>query len=118
VKKIYQPFIIEKSKHIIGLLEESNFFNDYEIEDTSFAQDYISNILTEKFITGDFDFDEITHEIFTENEFDSLLKNIIAGSVLEQLKKKGMVDSYEDTNSEEMFFITEKGKEFLKKNNN
>ena len=43
-----------------------------------------------------------------------ILKELIAGSVLYDLKQKGYVESYEDDTTEEMFFLTKKGKKFLK----
>ncbi len=52
--------------------------------------------------------------MFTEEEFETLLKEIIAGTVLEELKSKGLVGSYEDEDTEEMFFLTPKGKKYLK----
>jgi len=39
---------------------------------------------------------------------------MVAGSVLNELKNSGLVDSYEDDNTEEMFFLTKKGKKLLK----
>jgi DNA-binding PadR family transcriptional regulator len=38
----------------------------------------------------------------------------VAGSILYELKDKGYVNSYEDDNTEEMFFLTKKGKKYLK----
>jgi predicted transcriptional regulator len=38
----------------------------------------------------------------------------VAGTILNELKTKGLVNSYEDDNTEEMFFLTEKGKKVLK----
>jgi hypothetical protein len=34
-----------------------------------------------------------------------------------ELKEKGFVDSYEDDNTEEMFFLTDEGKKFVKESN-
>ena len=112
MSKIYQPIVIERTNEIIETLVETNFFLDYEIEVTDFAKNHISNMLTEKFINGDTDLTE--DEIFTEDEFDSLLREIVAGTILNELKTKGLVNSYEDDNTEEMFFLTEKGKKVLK----
>ena len=52
--------------------------------------------------------------MFTEDEFEVILRELVAGSVLYELKDKGLVDSYEDDNTEEMFFLTEEGKKHLK----
>ena len=112
MSKIYQPIVIERTNEIIETLVETNFFLDYEIEVTDFAKNHISNMLTEKFINGDTDLTD--DEIFTEDEFDTLLREIVAGTILNELKMKGLVNSYEDDNTEEMFFLTEKGKKVLK----
>jgi hypothetical protein len=108
MSKIYQPFILEKVEEILIVLEETNFFEEHELEDRSFAKKYMSDILTNKFINGQIDSEST--EIFTEDEFGNMLKQIIAGTVLLELKKKGYVNSYEDDDTEEIFFLTEEGK--------
>ena len=45
---------------------------------------------------------------------EQFLKEIIAGSLLYELQAKGIVDSIEDENNEERFFLTDKGKEIAK----
>lgn len=112
MSKIYQPIVIQEAEHLIEGLKESLFFDDYEIEDLTYAKQHILNLMTEKFINGQLD-SEID-EIFSEDEFEQLLKEIVAGSLLYELKQKGLVNSYEDENTEEMFFLTEKGKSYLK----
>ena len=111
--KIYQPIVIEKCDIILESLTE--FFEDYEIESLDFAKKYMCDKLTEKFILGELDNEEEdTLFLFTEEEFEVILKELIAGSVLYDLKQKGYVESYEDDTTEEMFFLTKKGKKFLK----
>lgn len=109
--KIYQPSIIKKVDEIIKILIEINFFNDYEIDDFDFAKTYLSDKLTEKFIQGNLGEND---ELLTEGEFETCLKEIIAGSTLHELKRKGLIGSYEDDNVEEVFFLTEDGKKLLK----
>lgn len=109
--KIYQPSVIEKANEIISILEEEGFFIDYEIDNYEFTTTYLRNKLTEKFIVGNLD---DIDEIFTDEEFGIMLKEIVAGSILEELKKKGLVGSYDDEDTEEIFFLTEEGKEYVK----
>lgn len=111
--KIYQPSVIEKANEIILILEEEGFFVSHEIDDYNFATTYLRDKLTEKFIFGSLDDD---NETFTDEEFEVMLKEIVAGSVLEELKRKGLVGSYDDENTEEIFFLTEEGKKYLKNN--
>jgi predicted transcriptional regulator len=111
MSKIYQPIVIEEAERIIDGLSESGFFKDYEIKNLTFAKKRIMDILTDKFINGTL-FDE-ENDLFTDLEFDQLLKGLISGSILYDLKEKGLVDSYEDENTEEVFFLTEEGKKHM-----
>ena len=116
MSKIYQPIVIEMTNEIITDLVESEFFADYEIQSTEFAKKYLQDKLTEKFILGELDNNEDEFlGVFNDDEFDIVLREIVAGSVLYELKEKGLVDSYEDDSTEEMFFLTEEGKKHMKK---
>lgn len=108
----YQPIVIEETENLIQGLIESQFFIDYEIDDYSFARQHILDLLTKKFIDGLLEDEEI--ELFTEDEFAKLLQEILAGSLLYDLKEKGLINSYEDDDTEEVFFVTEEGKKLLK----
>jgi hypothetical protein len=109
---IYQPFIIEEANRFVESLEQSGFFIDFEIEDKNFALNYFCEKLTEKFIQGTLD--ENIY-IFTDEEMDTFLNEIMVGSILFELQKDGIVDFIEDENNEERFFLTEKGKKIAKK---
>lgn len=114
--KIYQPIVIEMCDEIITDLVETEFFKDYEIESTDFARKYLLDKLTEKFILGELENDEDEFlGVFNDDEFEVVLREIVAGSVLYELKSRGLVDSYEDDTTEEMFFLTKKGKKLMKK---
>lgn len=116
MNKIYQPVVIEMTNEIISDLTESLFFEDYEIQSTTFAEKYLLDKLTEKFILGELEGDDDEFlGVFNDDEFEVVLREIVAGSVLYELKEKGLVDSYEDDTTEEMFFLTKKGKRVMKK---
>lgn len=100
------------TEEIIVTLQEEKFFEDFEIVDLTYARKRITEEVTKKFILNDLD-DE--YEIFNEEEFDKILKEIVAEDVLRSLQKKGLVNSYEDEGVEEIFFLTDAGKEELKK---
>ena len=110
-KRIYQPIIVEFCNKYIDSFVNSGFFDEHGIEDDTFARNHLSDILTEKLINGGLDENE---DFFTDDEFEQLLREIVAGSILYQLKSKGLFDSYEDDNTEEIFFLTEKGKKLMK----
>ena len=113
MSKIYQPIVIEKEEELIEGLKEDHFFEDYEITNFDFVKTHIMDDLTEKFINGALD--EDFEEMYSEEEFEQLLKELVAGSILYELKEKGIVNSYQDENTDEMFFLTEKGKKVMKK---
>ena len=116
MSKIYQPIVIEMTNEIITDLVETEFFSDYEIQSTEFAKKYLLDKLTEKFILGELENDEDEFlGVFNDDEFEVVLREIVAGSVLYELKERGLVDSYEDETTEEMFFLTKKGKRVMKK---
>lgn len=118
MNKIYQPIVIEMTNEIISDLVESEFLKDYEITSTVFAEKYLMDKLTEKFILGELEDDkEEFLGVFNDQEFEVVIREIIAGSVLYELKEKGLVDSYEDDSTEEMFFLTEEGKKHMRKSN-
>lgn len=112
MNKIYQPIVLEQVENLIEGLKLSKFFEEYEINDLKFTRNHLSVILTEKFIEGKIDDPE---NMFTEDEFDKLLRDLVVGSLLYELKDKGYVNSYDDEGSEEIFFLTEDGKKHLKK---
>ena len=115
MNKVYQPIVIEETEYFIEGLADAGFFEDYDIKDLTFVRTHLLDIFTEKFINGLLNDDDL--ELFGEDEFDTLLKQLVAGSILFELKEKGFVDSYEDDNTEEMFFLTDEGKKHVKNTN-
>jgi len=113
MSKFYQPIVIDKAKEILFVLRESDFFTEYEIEDETFAMNYLCDKLTIKFINGQLDEDSF-EDLFNEDEMEKFLREIIAGSLLTELQANGIIDSIEDENNEERFFLTDKGKEIAK----
>jgi hypothetical protein len=107
----YLPKIETITEEIIQTLIEDEFFKDFEIEDYSYARKRIAEELTNKFLIDGLDEE---NGIFSEDEFDKLLKEIAAEDVLRSLQKRGLINSYEDENTEEIFFLTEKGREEMK----
>lgn len=109
----FLPKIEEFTEEIIQTLVDDKFFEDFEIHDQTYARKRLSEELTKKFLINGLE-DE-GDGIFTEDEFDVILKEIAAESVLRDLQKRGYVNSYEDEYTEETFFLTELGKEELNK---
>lgn len=104
----YLPKIQEITEEIIASLVEDNYFTEFEISSEDYARKRISDELTRKFLENGLDNEDEGY--FTEDEFDTILKEIIAEDVLRSLQKNGLIDSYEDDETEEMFFLTDLGK--------
>lgn len=115
MQTVYQPIVIEECNGIIEILRETNFFEDYQIKTEEFAFDYFCKELTKKFISGELSGDGEFDELFTEEEMDTHLRHIIVGSILHEMQKEGIIDSIEDENNEDRFFLTEKGKQIASK---
>lgn len=112
----YLPKIQEITEEIITTLVEDNYFTEFEISSQDYARKRISDELTRKFLENGLDNEEEGY--FTEDEFDTILKEIIAEDVLRTLQKNGLIDSYEDDETEEMFFLTDLGKTQVDKMDN
>jgi Lhr-like helicase len=111
--KKYQPIVLNHASAIIDTLRETNFFVDYELKSEEYAMNYICEKLTEKFIQGGLN-DEFGIELFSEDEIGKFFREIVAGSILMELQEKGIIDSIEDENNEERFFLTDLGKNLAK----
>lgn len=105
----YLPIITEKAQDLMMVLEETEFFEDYEIKDRGFAFDYLCEKLTIKFINGNLEDDG---PLFTEDEMEKYLREIIVGSIVSDLQIDGILDSVENEEKEEFLFLTEKGKKY------
>jgi hypothetical protein len=109
----YLPKIEKIAQELIDTLVEDNFFEEFEITDFSYTKKRFCDELTLKFIDGKLNFDE--DDLFTEDELDLILREIVAENTLRSLKIGGFINSYEDDTVEETFFLTEKGKTELSK---
>ena len=107
----YQPIVLSHAENIIEAFNESGFFEDYEIEDKNYARQYLCDKLTEKFILGELN-EDLDEPVFSEDEMEKYLREIIAGTYLTELQEKGLIDSIEDENEEERFFLTDLGKKY------
>lgn len=113
MSKTYQPFIVKLSEELIEILDKQvNFFQEENITSTDYAKMAICELLTEKFLRGEISSDEEEGPRFTEDEFKTLLSQIVTNNALSGLVEKGLINFLEDEDGEEMFFLTSKGKEY------
>lgn len=105
----YLPKIQKITEGYISDLVEDNFFVDFEISSHDYAIKRISDELTLKFLDNGLNNED--EDYFGEDEFHDILQEIVAEDVLRSLQNKGLINSYEDEQTEELFFLTELGKE-------
>ena len=111
-KIYYQPIVIKIATELITIFRESYFFTDNKIESEDYAMDYMCNVLTQKLIDGVLN-EEQNEELFTDEEMETYLSEIVTYNLLNNLKNKGLLNTIEDENNEEGFFLTELGKEIV-----
>lgn len=105
----FLPIVKEKAEYIINILSENNFFSDNFISDTTYATYRLSLTLTDKFINGEL-LNENDNVVFDEDEMETILTEIIVQNALDNLKNKGIIDSVLNEDNEEIFFLTQEGK--------
>jgi hypothetical protein len=109
----YIPKVEAIADDIIQTLIEDKFFEDFEIKDYSYTRKRFCDELTAKFLLNGLEDEGIS--LFNDEEFDKILKEVIAEDILRTLQKNGLINSYEDENTEEVFFLTDKGREEVEK---
>lgn len=105
----FLPIVKEKAEYIVNILSENNFFSDNFISDTTYATYRLSLTLTDKFINGEL-LNENDNVVFDEDEMETILTEIIVQNALDNLKNKGIIDSVLNEDNEEIFFLTQEGK--------
>lgn len=106
-RKIYQPEIRENSIDLLKILKETISDDVQEFKELNYEEDaidIISQHLTNEFIKGDISLNEMD---ISENVIDNIIGEIIFNESIQNLKKEGYLDSFDD---DESFFLTKKGK--------
>lgn len=110
-EKIYPEPVLKQVEYILKeVFADNQFFIENDIRDFELgmecAKKIMSDLFTEKFIAGD----ELVFS--SEEELHKTLCMINAETALRGLAKKGLIDYYfDDEKSEDVFFLTEKGKQ-------
>lgn len=114
MNKIYTPQIEDYVKEVVDILSISdelcgNFFEVETPEDPILGKELLYEIIADKatdnFILGE-------SFILTEEQFYEAFRDVKIRVALQTLKQKNLIDSIEDENGEEIFFLTEKGKNY------
>ena len=105
----YQPFILKKADEILEILKE-------DIQYSDFIKNRLCSILTDKFIMGELSAEDPVNSVF--NNEDELLLFINEALVYEDIKhliELGFVGYLDEGDKRgDIFFITEKGKDYVK----
>lgn len=120
MKKTFQPFIVSKAEEIINFLQNNgtNIFEDLGIKSTDYTKERLCDMLTEKFISGEYNENDDIIDLFPSDKLlMSFLAEMSTKSDLDNLIEKGLVGSLDDDDGNDYYFITEKGKECVKQMN-
>jgi len=107
----YQPKIIQITEDIINGMEYDGFLKRFNITNIDFIKKYLLDLLTEKFINDDLEDED--GGIFTEEEFDKMLIDIVKKHAIQTLVNDGVINTYEDETTDEVVFLTKKGKKLM-----
>ena len=120
MEKIYQPFIITKADEIINFMKTGfDVFEDIGVKSTEYTKERLCDILTERFIKGEYNENDEILDIFSNDDIlTSFLSEISIQSDLKSLIDKGLIGLLDDDNGRDFYFVTKKGKECVKQMNN
>jgi hypothetical protein len=108
MKKTYQPFIIKKVNEILEILKD-------DINPSEHIKERLCMILTKKFIDGNLSAEDDVRMVFdSEEELLRFVNECYTYESLVSLMEKGFVNVYDD-DDDELFFLTEKGKQYVEK---
>lgn len=116
MSKIYSPQVIEYTQKAIDSLSEKdemlegNFFEIETPQNPELGKEILYGLIadkaTENFLQRE---DQSLH--LDEDQFYEVFNDVILHVSLDNLKNKGLINSYEDENGEELYFLTETGKQ-------
>lgn len=115
MNKVYPEKVVIAGNRIFDYLtKEDEIFMEFSEKEIEVAKEIFFDHLTEKFLNDEFDDDK---PIYSEDELDEILNQILVNNVLTGMEEDGLLNSYEDENTEKIFFLTDKGKEIAKELN-
>jgi hypothetical protein len=84
-------------------------FMEIEKVDKDILRELLGDSLIPKFCGG-------LDLVWEEEEFEEILKVSIVATTLKNMKETGLINSFEDEDGEETYFLTEKGKQYSQEN--
>jgi hypothetical protein len=95
------------SKTLTGFLTEEGFFEEYGVN-PKIGVPVMERRLCESVLPTWLNDGEMT---ISEDNLESIMRTTVTEALLIGLKGKGLIDSVEDAEGEEVFFLTSQGKE-------
>jgi len=119
MKKTFQPFIVAKAEEMINFMRNDyDIFENLGIKSTEHTKERLCDILTERFINGEYNEDDDIVDLFPNDKLlMSFLAEMATKSDIDNLIDKGLVGSLDDENGRDYYFMTEKGKECVRQMN-
>lgn len=106
--KVVEEFVEKIHKHFL----EENFYEEHGISE--FGPDRTREVFG-KMVFSNWIKNGIADINEKEEEIDDAIKIIITGSIVDNMKKIKLLNTYEDDNGVEKIFLTKEGKEFAEK---
>lgn len=103
------PKIVKrKVETVLNVIRKSGYFEIFDLKEDYARKEITHTVLEEytKQMSSNF---EMT---WGDKRIGEMLSRIFVGSILHELKDEGIVGTYEDENTEEVFFLTKKGKKY------
>ena len=103
------PKIVKrKVETVLNVIRKSGYFEIFDLKEDYARKEITHTVLEEytKQMSSNF---EMT---WGDKRIGEMLSRIFVGSILHELKDEGIVGTYEDDNTEEVFFLTKKGKKY------
>ena len=97
-----------KVETVLDVIRKSGYFEIFDLKEDYARKEITHTVLEEytKQMSSNF---EMT---WGDKKIGEMLSRIFVGSILHELKEEGIVGTYEDENTEEVFFLTKKGKKY------
>jgi len=105
---MYPQSVNEFVAQVVQSLDESGFLTENDVDKESAIKAF-GEVVFERWKRGD-------DLVMSEEDAIKGMQLSIVEFIMKQLMNKNMIDSIEDENGEQVFFLTEKGKDYANKN--
>lgn len=105
----FLPEIKKQTNNLISKPQFKDILEKENITDTFFLEYQINELLTKKFINDEYSISE--EVVLSEEEIENIINSTILYNTLKKLKKLGLIDVISNENDEEVYFLTEMGKQ-------